>query len=79
MPRNRRATATMPVLGAFVIASVLTGAAAFTVSQASCAQPGHYVQREGYTQLVGGCLDSDDFAPQQVRGAKTPKAGSFRQ
>jgi hypothetical protein len=57
----------MPALGAFAAASALVGAATYTVSQAGCAHPGHYVEHSGHVRLSGGCLDRDDLPATPLR------------
>ncbi|MGH3431478.1 MAG: hypothetical protein ACRDQB_01435 [Thermocrispum sp.] len=47
----------MSLLVAVASAAALTGAALFTVNQASCAHPASYVRTEGQVQLIGGCVD----------------------
>lgn len=45
------------LLAAIVSAATLTGAAFFTVNQASCGDQASYVRHDGQIQLVGGCVD----------------------
>jgi hypothetical protein len=57
MAHVSRVAAVLPLVGAVAAAAALAGAAVFTVSQAACPDPGHYV-REGVTvELVGGCVN----------------------
>ena len=57
---RRRALA--PIVAALAAAALLSGAAAYTVQQAGCDNPGHYVQqRDGGYELVGGCLEPGDL------------------
>jgi hypothetical protein len=58
-----RAGGVLPLVGAIAAAAALAGAAVFTVSQAGCADPGHYVPAGGQLHLVGGCVDSEEFTP----------------
>ncbi|KAA2263239.1 hypothetical protein F0L68_10490 [Solihabitans fulvus] len=58
-----RVAAVLPLIGALTTAAALTGAAVFTVAQAGCSDPGHYVKRDGVVELVGGCLDHRDLPP----------------
>ncbi|MGX7825287.1 hypothetical protein ACTG9Q_09350 [Actinokineospora sp. 24-640] len=47
--------------GAALVAMALTGVAVFTVQAATCDDSGHYVQQDGQTVLVGGCLNPEDL------------------
>lgn len=64
---------------AMVAAVALTGAAAFTVEQAGCDDPGVWVFRNGSVELVGGCVDREDLpvapAPGPWRPAPVAPAG----
>jgi hypothetical protein len=76
----RRVAGVLPLVGAVTAAVALTGAAVFTVSQAGCADPGHYEQRDGVVQLVGGCVDRAELPavdPQQHQAA-APSEGRYR-
>nr|CEL19119.1 hypothetical protein [Kibdelosporangium sp. MJ126-NF4]CTQ95079.1 hypothetical protein [Kibdelosporangium sp. MJ126-NF4] len=53
----------MPLVGALAAAAALAGVAVFSASSAGCASPGQYVQRDGYIELVGGCIDTRDLPP----------------
>jgi hypothetical protein len=47
-----------------VAALALAGVAVFSVHQAGCADPGHYVQRgDGQMVLVDSCLDPAQLPP----------------
>jgi hypothetical protein len=72
MRRAARTAGIMPILGAFAAASALVGAATYTVSQAGCAHPGHYVEHAGHTELVGGCVHRTDLrrAPARIARAE---------
>jgi hypothetical protein len=63
MARNARWA---PLALTAIVAAMLTGAAAVTVEQAGCDEPGMWVVSHDRTQLVGGCLDPEDLpvAPQ---------------
>ncbi len=61
MAHVSRVAGVLPLLGAVVTAAALAGAAVFTVSQAACPNPGHYVQSGGTVQIVGGCLTRADL------------------
>jgi len=61
----------LPLVGATVAAVALAGVAVFSVHQAGCADPGHYVQRDdGKVELVGSCLDPAELPP----APQTPKS-----
>ncbi len=45
------------LLAAIVSAAALTGAAFFTVNQASCGDQATYLRHDGQIHLVGGCVD----------------------
>ncbi|GGS14111.1 MULTISPECIES: hypothetical protein [Actinokineospora] len=47
--------------GAALAAMALTGVAVFTVQAATCEDAGHYVEVDGQTTLVGGCLEPEDL------------------
>lgn len=49
------------LLAAIVSAATLTGAAFFTVNQASCADAATYVRNDGQIHLIGGCVDPADL------------------
>ncbi|HKN97975.1 MAG TPA: hypothetical protein VJX10_12715 [Pseudonocardiaceae bacterium] len=68
MAHVSRVAAVLPLFGAVAAAAALTGAAVFTVSQAACPNPGHYVQEGVTLHLVGGCVSRDELpsAPQSV-------------
>jgi hypothetical protein len=58
-----RAAGVLPLVGALAAAAALAGVAVFSASSAGCATPGQYVQRSGYVELVGGCVNPDDLPP----------------
>jgi hypothetical protein len=72
MAHVSRAAGVLPLLGAVVAAAALAGAAAFTVSQAACPDPGHYVQDGVSLQVVGGCYSRGELpgtaAPVEAQG-----------
>lgn len=61
MAKLSRVAAVVPAVGAVIVASALTGAAAYTVAQPDCVESGHYVQRGHQVELVHSCLDRDDL------------------
>jgi hypothetical protein len=63
MARAARLIGVLPVLGALITATALTGAAVFTVSHGVCTDGGQYIERGGQIVLVGGCL-----TPQELPG-----------
>jgi hypothetical protein len=60
MARVARIAGVLPLVGAVACAAALAGAAVFTVSQAGCADAGHYVVRNNVVELVGSCVDKQD-------------------
>ena len=56
-----RAAGVLPLVASVVAAAALAGAAVFTVAQAGCSAPGHYVTSNGQVVLVGGCINKDDL------------------
>jgi hypothetical protein len=71
---GKRVAGVLPLAGATAVAMALAGVAVFTVSSAGCADAGHYVQRDGSVELVGGCLDPADLpsAPVQPDHGQAP-------
>jgi hypothetical protein len=61
MAHVSRVAAVLPLLGAVAAAAALAGAAVFTVSQAACPNPGHYVQEGVTVHLVGGCVSREEL------------------
>ena len=61
MARVARIAGVLPLIGAVACAAALAGAAVFTVSQAGCADAGHYVVNGNVVELVGSCVDKQDF------------------
>lgn len=61
MAHVSRVAAVLPLFGAVAAAVALAGAAVFTVSQAACPNPGHYVHEGVTLQLVGGCVSRDEL------------------
>jgi hypothetical protein len=59
--RVTRLAGGMSLLVAVASAVTLTGAAFFTVNQASCADPATYIRTDGQIELVGGCVDPADL------------------
>ncbi len=59
----------MPLAATAAVAAMLTGAAAITVDQAGCDEPGTWVFTAEGPQLVGGCLDSEDLPVAPPPGA----------
>ena len=56
-----RAAGVLPLVASVAVAAALAGAAVFTVAQAGCSAPGHYVTNNGQVVLVGGCINRDDL------------------
>jgi hypothetical protein len=61
MAHVARAAGVLPLLAAIIAAAALGGAAVFTVSQAACPDPGHFVREGVSARLVGGCVSKDDL------------------
>jgi hypothetical protein len=66
----------LPLLAAVVAAAALGGAAVFTVSQAACPDPGHFVRQGVSARLVGGCVSKSDLPESTNTG---PAAGAASQ
>jgi hypothetical protein len=71
MAHVARAAGVLPLLAAIAAAAALGGAAVFTVSQAACPDPGHFVREGVSARLVGGCVTKDDLL-----GNTAPPAGT---
>ena len=66
MAVGARIAGALPLAGATLAAVALGGVAVFSVHQASCADPGRYVQHDdGQVELVGSCVDPDNLPPAQ--------------
>lgn len=52
---------TFPLVAGIAAATVLSGAAVFTVVRSGCDDPGRYESRDGVMQLVGGCISEQDL------------------
>jgi hypothetical protein len=65
--RTTRAAGILPLVVAITSAVGLTGAAFYTVNQASCADPAQYIRHDNHVELVGGCVDSSEL-PTTLRG-----------
>ncbi|HEX4705684.1 MAG TPA: hypothetical protein VH352_26435 [Pseudonocardiaceae bacterium] len=61
MAHVARAAGVLPLIAAVVVAAALGGAAVFTVSQAACPDPGHFVHDGVSARLVGGCVSKADL------------------
>jgi hypothetical protein len=67
MAHVARAAGMLPLLGAFAAAAALAGAAVFTVSQAACPNPAHYVREGVSLHVVGGCISHDEVTGATVQ------------
>lgn len=75
-----RAAGVMPLVGALGAAVALAGVAVFSASSAGCDSPGRYVQRDGYIELVGGCIDPQKLPPAPAQQqAPRDQPSSFQQ
>ncbi len=64
MAVGARVAGVLPLAGATLAAVALAGVAVFTVKQAGCADPGHYIQHDdGQVELVGSCVDPEHLPP----------------
>jgi hypothetical protein len=71
MAVGARIASALPLAGATLAAIALGGVAVFSVQQASCADPGRYIQHDdGQVELVGSCVDPAHLPPAQR--PKTP-------
>lgn len=61
MARLHPAVGTIPLVTGIATATILSGAAVFTVVHAGCGEPGTYRVREGVVELVGGCITPEDL------------------
>lgn len=68
-PGTSRSAGLVPLLGGIASAMALTGAAFYTVEQATCTDPGRYIRHDTHVELAGGCFD----------GAELPQDGTVRQ
>lgn len=80
--RATRATGGVSVLVGVASAVALTGAAFFTVEQATCGDPGTYIRHADHVELVGGCVDGSEL-PSHTGGTDRDTthqgdAGSYR-
>lgn len=73
-----RATGVVPLVGGVLAAAALTGAAVFTVEQAGCATPSHFVRTASQVQLVGGCVGGTPTPGGSVQAAGDGTGGSNR-
>jgi len=77
MAHVARAAGVLPLLAAVIAAAALGGAAVFTVSQAACPDPGHFVRQGVSARLVGGCVSKSDL-PDSITNTG-PAAGAAGQ
>lgn len=82
--RAARSAGALPLVAALMSAAALTGAAYYTVAQATCADPARYIRHDNHVELVGGCLTAADLPavrpgdghPTTARGFVEP--GNYR-
>ena len=67
--RATRSAGLLPLVIGLASAAALTGAAYFTVDNASCG-PAQYIRHDSHVELVGGCVDGSSLP-----AAVTPKTG----
>ncbi|WP_245812195.1 hypothetical protein [Actinophytocola xinjiangensis] len=64
----------LPLAGASLAAVALAGVAVYTVGQASCADPGRYVQHDnGQVELVDSCVDPAQLPTEHHYDRNTPE------
>jgi hypothetical protein len=59
--RGTRSAGALPLVAGILSAVALTGAAFYTVDQASCSDPAQYIRHDNHVELVGGCVDSGEL------------------
>jgi hypothetical protein len=80
MAVGARIAGALPLAGATLAAIALGGVAVFSVQQASCADPGRYIQHDdGQVELVGSCVDPDNLPPAQHPKTDEPVKPAFNQ
>lgn len=80
MAVGARLAGALPLAGATLAAVALGGVAVFSVQQASCADPGRYIQRDdGQVELVGSCVDPEHLppAPEKQENEVAPAFNEF--
>lgn len=76
MAVGARIAGVLPLAGATLAAVALGGVAVFSVQQASCADPGRYVQHDdGQVELVGSCVDPENL-PAAPGGTQKDNGGN---
>ena len=70
--RATRSAGLLPLVIGLASAAALTGAAYFTVDNASCGAPAQYIRHDSHVELVGGCVDGSSLP-----AAGTPKTGGI--
>lgn len=78
MKRGTGMTGIFPVAAVAVAASALTAGAFFSVAQAGCTSPAHYVRTGNHVELVGGCVGADDL-PAGTHHTDVPRYQQYRQ
>lgn len=61
MLRLTDSAGTAPLFTGIAAAVALSGVAVLTVTHAGCDEPGLYQPRNGFTELIGGCVAPDDL------------------
>ena len=80
MAVGARIASALPLAGAALAAVALGGVAVFSVQQASCADPGRYIQHDdGQVELVGSCVSPDNLPPAQHPETNEPVQPAFNQ
>lgn len=75
MAVGSRVAGVLPLAGATLAAVALAGVAVFSVHQASCSNPGRYVEHDdGQVELVDSCVDPADLPPVKTRKSQPEPA-----
>ncbi|WP_026360806.1 hypothetical protein [Amycolatopsis nigrescens] len=61
--RGSRSAGLLPLVAGIASAVALTGAAFYTVEQATCGDPGEYIRHDDHVELIGGCVKGAELPP----------------
>lgn len=78
-----RKSGIVPFVAGIASAVALTGAAVYTVGEASCTDPARYIRHDSHIELVGGCLDGSELPGTGTGGTQhgstdAPKHENYR-
>lgn len=78
MTRLTPSASAFPLVTGLAVATVLSGAAVFTVISSHCDEPGAYRVHDGVVELVGGCITPTDLpvTPQRQAGEQSRPLGT---